>query len=335
MKPDTSRRVCVIVVNYRAGALLVKCLDSIASQAKKPDRVLVIDNASEDAFFDKAKTAYPQFEFIALEENTGFAFANNLGAKMADDCGWIALLNPDAFAQPDWLGKLFRAASANTSFTFFASRSLRASQPDIVDSAGDVYHVSGKAWSRGNAKPASHAFLENDEVFGPSAAAAMYRRDVFLESGGFDESFFCYMEDVDLAFRLRLANHKCLYVADAIVHHEGSSSAGRMSDFFVYHSARNMVWTFMKNMPTPMLAGYFLQFLALNILSIPAYAASGRLFAAMRGKWSAFMGLPGILRKRKTIMTARKASISSILKTMSRGLLAPYSSWLSRNRRSG
>ncbi len=332
MKPDANSRVCVIVVNYRAAALLLKCLDSIASQTKKPDRVLVIDNASHDMFFDKAKAAYPQFEFIALEENTGFAFANNFGVKMADDCGWIALLNPDAFAQPDWLEKLFIAASANPSFTFFASRSLRASQPDVIDSAGDVYHVSGKVWSRGNEEPASHAFLGNDEVFGPSASAAMYRRDVFLESGGFDESFFCYMEDVDLAFRLRLMNHKCLYVADAVVHHEGSSSSGKMSDFFVYHSARNMVWTFIKNMPTPMPAVYFPQFLALNILSIPAYAAAGRFFAAIRGKWSAVMGLPEVLRKRKTIMMTRKASSGSILKAMSRGFLAPYSSWLSRNR---
>jgi GT2 family glycosyltransferase len=332
MKPGTNSRVCVIVVNYRAGELLLKCLDSIASQSRKPDRVLVIDNASADPCFDKGRATYPQFEFIALGENTGFAFANNFGAKMADDCGWIALLNPDAFAQPDWLGKLFTAASANQPFTFFASRSLRAGQPDIIDSAGDVYHVSGKVWSRGNEEPASGAFLGDDEVFGPSAAAAMYRRDVFLEAGGFDESFFCYMEDVDLAFRLRLANHKCLYVANAVVHHEGSSSSGRMSDFFVYHGARNMAWTFIKNMPAPMLAGYFLQFLALNILSIPAYAASGRLLPAIRGKWSALMGLPGILRKRKAVQTARKASSGSILKAMRRGLFAPYSSWLSRNR---
>lgn len=332
MKPDTSRRVCVIVVNYQAGGLLPKCLDSIASQSKKPDRVLVIDNASDDPYFDKGRAAYPQFEFIALDENTGFAFANNLGAKLADDCGWIALLNPDAFARPDWLEKLVTAASANPSFTFFASRSLRAGQPDIIDSAGDIYHVSGKVWSRGNAEPASHAFLGNDEVFGPSAAAAMYRRDVFLEVGGFDESFFCYMEDVDLAFRLRLANHKCLYVAGAVVHHEGSASSGRMSDFFVYHGARNMAWTFIKNMPAPMLAGYLFQFLTLNILSIPAYALSGRLLPAIRGKWSALMGLPEILRKRNAVQMARKASSGSILKAMRRGLFAPYTSWLSRDR---
>jgi GT2 family glycosyltransferase len=334
MKPDANNRICVIVVNYKAGELLLKCLDSIASQTKAPARVIVIDNASDDPYFGKGRTAYPQFELIALDKNTGFASANNLAAKMADDCGWIALLNPDAIARPDWLEKLSSAASANEPFTFFASRSIRADQPDILDSAGDVYHVSGKVWSRGNAERASGAFLGDDEVFGPSAAAAMYRRDVFLEAGGFDESFFCYMEDVDLAFRLRLMNHKCLYVAGAIVHHKGSASSGRMSEFFVYHSARNMAWTFMKNMPARMLALYFFQFLALNILSIPAYAVGGRLVPAIKGKWAALIGLPEVLRKRQNIMAARKASDNAILRVMLRGFLAPYSSWISREGRS-
>ena len=89
------------------------------------------------------------------------------------------------------------------------------------------------------------------EIFAPCAAAALYRRAAFLEAGGFDEHFFCYMEDVDLGFRLRLLGYRCGYAPAAIVHHVGSGTTGARSPFTVYHGHRNLVWTYVKNMPTP------------------------------------------------------------------------------------
>jgi GT2 family glycosyltransferase len=98
--------------------------------------------------------------------------------------------------------------------------------------------------------PASALKGSECEIFSPCAAAALYRRSALLEVGGFDEDFFCYVEDVDLGFRLRLAGYRCLYVPLSVAHHIGSgTTGGKNSDFSVYHGHRNLVWAFVKNMP--------------------------------------------------------------------------------------
>ena len=94
---------------------------------------------------------------------------------------------------------------------------LRAHDPHRVDGTGDCYHVSGLVWRRDRGILAASAHNESGEIFSPCAAAALYRREAFLEIGGFDEDFFCYLEDVDLGFRLRLQGHRCRYVANATV----------------------------------------------------------------------------------------------------------------------
>jgi GT2 family glycosyltransferase len=124
-----------------------------------------------------------------------------------------------------------------------------------LDGAGDEYHVSGLAWRRFYNHLANGYGLKPEEVFGACAAAAMYRREDFLKIGGFDEDYFSYFEDVDLSFRLRLAGGRCLYVPDAIVHHVGSASTGKLSDFVVYYGHRNLVWTFFKDMPGTLVLG--------------------------------------------------------------------------------
>ena len=102
----------------------------------------------------------------------------------------------------------------------------------------------------GHGVPVSSVSEEVREVFSPCAAAALYRRSALVEIGGFDDDFFCYSEDVDLGFRLMLAGHSCLYVPTSVTHHVGSgTTGGQNSDFAVYHGHRNLVWTYVKDMP--------------------------------------------------------------------------------------
>src|SRR6185436_15150615 len=135
---------------------------------------------------------------------------------------------------------LLEAAAAEPAFACFASELRMAGDPRLLDGAGDVYHVSGLSWRRGHQRPLSGLGTERREVFSPCAAAALYRRDVLAAVGGFDESLFCYFEDIDLGFRLRLEGHRCLYVPGAVVHHVGSALSGRRSAFTVYHGHRNL-----------------------------------------------------------------------------------------------
>lgn len=323
-----------MIVNLNGGELLGRALDALARQTVRPARVIVVDNASTDGSAEALERRYPGVEIVQLDENIGFAAANNLVVRRADDCEWIALLNPDAFPEAAWLETLLDAAATDPGFSFFGSRLLRADDPEELDGAGDVYHVSGMAWRRGHRERADGAFLGREEVFSPCAAAALYRRDAFLSVGGFDESYFCYVEDTDLSFRLRLAGHQCLYVPQAVVHHVGSAIAGEQSDFTLYHSFRNLNWTFVKNMPRALFWLYLPQLLFINVLLLVALTLRRRPRIVLSAQWAAVRGLPRVLRQRRALQRARVARTSEIQHAMERGLGGYLTTFLRNFRRS-
>jgi GT2 family glycosyltransferase/O-antigen/teichoic acid export membrane protein len=313
-------RVAVVVVNLNGAAVLDRCLDSLARQTVSPARTIVVDNASTDGSAEGLEERHPGVEVVRRDENVGFAAGNNLAVERATDCEWVALLNPDAFPEPEWLERLLSAAEANPEFAFFGSRLLMADSPKLLDGAGDLYHVSGLAWRDGHGEPAEGAATERREIFSPCAAAALYRRDAFLGVGGFDEDFFCYFEDTDLSFRLRLVGHRCLYVPDAVVHHVGSTTVGVDSDFTVYHSFRNQVWTFAKNMPGGMVWLYLPQLVLVQTLLLAAFAMRGRPGVMLRAQRDALRGLPHVLRKRGAIQWERTVEPKDVRRVMERGL---------------
>lgn len=314
--------VAVVLVDWNAGGLITTCLEALARQTLRPGAVMVVDNASDPPTWRHVGTAPERLEMIRLPRNLGFAAGVNRGVALAEGVEWIALLNPDAFPQPDWLERLVAAASRNPDYGFFASRQISAEAPERLDGTGDVYAVSGLAWRRDHGEKGAGRRMAEEEVFGPCAAAALYRRGAFLEAGGLDERFFCYFEDVDLAFRLRLAGHRCLYVPDAVVTHVGSASSGRRSAFTVYHGHRNLVWTFFKNMPSPLLARYWPHHLLLNAVSIAHLAARGQGGPILRAKRDAFRALPRVWQQRREIQATRHASAADLRRVMAGGLEA-------------
>jgi GT2 family glycosyltransferase len=323
MSESRQRRVAdvaVVIVNANAGAYLEQTLAALDRQTLPPRRVIVVDNASVDGSADGIEERHPAVEVQRLTTNLGFAGGNNLGARDAEDCRWVALLNPDAFAEPDWLERLVDAAETNREYSFFASRLLQAQSPDILDGTGDVYHVSGLAWRRDHGRRVDERQLERGEVFSPCAAAALYERDAFLEVGGFDENFFCYFEDSDLSFRLRLAGRRCLYVPEAVVHHVGSATTGRESDFTIYHSCRNLAWAYVKNMPGPLFWLYLPQHLFVNILNVVWFSTTGQARIVLASKRDALRGLPRVLRERRAIQGRRRIAARDLRRQMDRGI---------------
>jgi GT2 family glycosyltransferase len=315
-------RVGVVIVNYNAAGFLDRALGALARQTRPPDRVIVVDNASTDGSAEGLEHALPAVEVVKLDANVGFAAANNLGVRAASDCDWVALLNPDAFPEPDWLERLVEATRAERDYSFFASRLLLADDPDRVDGTGDVYHVSGLAFRRDHGRPAKHAARPQEEVFAPCAAAALYRRDAFLAVGGFDERYFAYLEDLDLAFRLRLAGHRCLYVPSSTALHHGSAIAGRTSDFTIYHSQRNLVWTYVKNMPSPLVWLYLPQHLLVNVAALVAYSLLGQPRAIVCAKRDAVRGLPRVLAERRRLQRERAVAARELRRLMGKGFAA-------------
>ena len=316
-------RVAAIIVNWNAGAYLTAALDALAKQRRRADRIVVVDNASTDGSRE-AVAQLPGVELIPLDANVGFAAANNIAAAAVADCDWLAFLNPDAFPEPQWLERLLRAAEEHPGIAMFASELRLASDPSKLDGAGDAYHVSGLPWriAHGERAPTDH--LEPREVFSPCAAAALVRRDIFNEVHGFDPSFFCYLEDVDLAFRLRLLGHRCLYVPGAVVWHVGCGTTGVRSAFAIYHGHRNLVWAWVKNMPGWRVWLYTPQHVLLTLVSLVRFGAIRHGRTIVRAKFDAVAGLGRALSERRKIQRTRKATGREIIAAMSRGWLTPY-----------
>lgn len=316
-------RIGLIIVNYNSGELLGRCLAAVRAQERAADRVVVVDNASSDDSLAAVETQYPGVEVLRLAANTGFAAANNRGLERCVDCQWVALLNPDAFPEPGWLAALARAAAEHPDAGSFASRLLMDDDQGRLDGIGDAYHVSGLVWRIGHGRPAPDEG-ERREVFAACAAAAMYRRDGLRRIGGFDESYFCYNEDVDVGFRLRLQGLACWYVPDAVVRHVGSATTGRHSDFSLFHGHRNLVWTWFKNMPAGLLLRFLWQHMLLNLVSVVALSLQYRTTAVLRAKWSALRGMPRVLGQRRQVQAGRVAASSELLAAMTRGWWRAY-----------
>jgi len=308
-----SPRVCVVIVNWNSWQLLEQCLQALMLQTWQDFKVVVFDNASVRVAPEGFRERHAGIEFIWSDRNLGFAAANNVAIYDVKDVEWLALLNPDAIPEPDWLAQLMEATHQHPDYAAFGSRQLIAGSEHLLDGDGDSYHISGLVWREGHDTLVASAKNDVREVFSPCAAAAMYRRDVLVAVGGFDADFFCYLEDVDLGLRLRLAGHRCLLVPGAVVRHVGSATTGgQQSDFAVYHGHRNLVWCYLKNMPGILLWLSLPLHIAMNLATICVFMMRGQGLIILKAKRDALLGLPKMWRKRKEIQSKRVVAVGRI-----------------------
>ncbi len=318
-------KVTVAIVNWNGERFLDRCLSALLAQTVTPHEIILVDNASSDASLDIARL-YPSVRILELNENLGFARGNNVAIQTAAaESEWIALLNPDAFPEPRWLEALVSAARENDEVDVFGSKLINAADPSLIDGAGDAYHISGLVWRMGHGVPVASLSAQVSEVFSPCAASALYRRSALLEVGGFDEDYFCYVEDVDIGFRLRLAGYRCLFVPASVVHHVGSgTTGGQHSEFAMYHGHRNVVWTFVKDMPGLLFWLLLPLHILMNLASILWFVLKGRGGVILRAKRDALLGLPKMWRKRKMIQSTHIASVREIFRLLDKGIIPAW-----------
>lgn len=302
-------KTALIIVNYNSGKLLHRCLRCLSQQTVHPARIIVVDNASSDGSSDSIKTAGNDVELLRIARNVGFSRANNLAVSYLHGVEWVAFLNPDAFPEANWLEELLKATIAYPTIDIFASRLMKAEPGDILDGAGDTYHFTGLAWRRFHGASLTSDALAEKEVFSACAGAAMYRMEAFKMAGGFDEHFFCYMEDVDLGYRLRLMGKRCMYIPTASVVHMGSAISGKISGFVLYYGHRNIVWTFLKDTPLPLLILLLPWHVAMTFVLLGYFSCKGLGFHYLRSKRDAIKGLSAVLRDRKRIQQKRCVSV--------------------------
>ncbi len=308
-------RFSVVIVNFNGGEYLQGAVDSLAAQTFRDFEVIVWDNASSDKSASHLDTSkLDRCRVVEWPENLGFAAGNNRAAEQASG-EWLALLNPDAVAAPDWLERMDAAIRADPACRMFASAQFNLSDPTILDGTGDSYLVFGFPWRGGFGHPAS-TLPGPGECFSPCGAGAIIHTASFRDFNGFDERLFCYCEDVDLGFRMRLAGEYCLFVPDAVILHEGGGLAGKQSEFAVYHGTRNRLWVYLTRMPLILL---LLTLPGHLILTLYLIAHAGR---SKRGRYTrqalrdALSGLKAHQRNTAWPTPRRKVSLLALARSM-------------------
>lgn len=313
--PDGKPEVSIVVLAYESGPLLADCLAALRAQTFRDFEVVLADNASSDGAPQAAAANDPSIRLIENGANLGFAAGINRAVDAARG-DWVALINPDAFAEPDWLERLMRASEDHPQARCFASRQLMARDPRVLDGLGDVMALAGFPF-RGGHRSADPGPAAPGEVFSACGGAMLIARDLFQALGGFDERLFCYCEDVDLGYRMRLVGEPTLVIPDAVVRHVGSaSSGGPRSDFATFHGTRNRFWVFVKDTPPALFWLTLPLHLATTVLLFFRHWTRGELASPWRGFKAALDGLPAILQARRQTQATRRCGSWEIARAM-------------------
>src|SRR6058998_1500499 len=313
-------RCHVVVLNWNGRDSIRPCLRSVLHQTYAAYRVVVVDNASTDGSCDIVRDEFPEVTLIPLPENLHFARGTNAGLREAlrdTECAFIATLNNDTRVDPDWLAELVRMAGDRVGMV--ASKMVFIDRPNVLNSTGVSIGPDGSAMDRGWNSVDEGQFDTAVDVFGPSAGAALYRREVLETVGLFDADFVAYYEDLDLAWRARLAGWEGRFSPRAVVFHKYSASTSPRALWKTYQGERNRIWNLVQNYPrrliataVPWNAGRLGAALLRRSRSPrPASGLQGpsmsEVGAAMaRARLDAYRGLPRAIRKRRLRAAYRK-----------------------------
>ncbi len=313
----TKAHVSVIILTWNGRAYLKECLDSLAEQTYRDFETLVVDNGSKDGSAAYIHEYYPWVKLVALSENVGFAEGNNRG--LAGCSGeYIVTLNNDTKVETEFLAELVKAAEADSSIGMAAAKMLNFYAPERIDSVGVKAAYNGMGYNIGVGERDEGQYDSPSPVFGPCAGAALYRRAMLDEIGFFDPDFFAYYEDLDLAWRGRLAGWRCVTAPSAVVYHIHSATSGKMSPFTVYQVQRNKWYVMIKNWPAALLMERLPRILLYDLGSIALAVIRGRGGAALRARFHVLRNLPALVRKRSGVRALRRISITEV-----EGLLVP------------
>ena len=294
--PDISARI--IIVAFQSGDHLQVCLDHLAEQSLGEFEVVIVNNDCPDNCTATLTLPDGRFRILDAPENLGFAGGSNLGAAGAH-APWIITLNPDAWPKPDWLERLMAAGQMYPDADMLSSTLLKSDAPNIVDGFGDAYSIFGIAWRGGHNSQAMDLPEEDMDVFGPCGAAAAYRRERFEAAHGFDSTYFCYLEDVDLAIRLRRMGSYCVQVRQAEVLHYGSGSTGKESDFQYFQTYKNNLRMIIKTAPLALLPVQLTAYMLSQCYILFRNRNSKGAAARIKGLKEGVRGMPQAFRDRR------------------------------------
>jgi GT2 family glycosyltransferase len=319
--------ISVIVVNWNQKELLRACLRSILAQEGVQFEIIVVDNGSTDGSVEMVEGEFQgeqldaSVALIRNAQNRGFCAATNQGI-WGSKGDFIALLNNDAEAGPDWLKALRGAFERRPEIGMAACKILTHENPRRIDKVGHLIYLDGQNRGRASGEWDHGQYDRVEEILWPDGCAAMYRRTMLDRIGGFDEDFFAYADDAELGLRAQIAGWKCLYIPDAVVRHRRGATLGLRSARRLELIERNRLLLAAKLFPwsllwlngmyhaTRLAAGVWAAALGRGETGLyPGWRGKALMITAMaHGDWQALRMLPLMLRKRREIARIRALS---------------------------
>jgi GT2 family glycosyltransferase len=263
-----SARVSAVVVAFRHDvSVLDALLRALAAQSPPPCEVLVVDNGGDPALDAAGASSGLSVRVLRPPANLGYVGASNLAASDATG-DWLLFVNPDSLPAPDALEHLLAAADPDTALV---GAQILLPDRERVNAGDNPLHIAGVSWSGRLMEPLEHGPPRDVAV--ASGAFLLVRTADFAALGGYHDGYFLYHDDVDLAWRARLAGRQVRYVPDALVVHDYDFEKGTYKWFWL---ERNRLWTVLSN--------YEARTLALMAPVLLAMEAAVLVFA-LRGGW--------------------------------------------------
>lgn len=315
----------VIIPNYNGMKYLPACIKALKRQTEQDFELLVVENASTDG--SEEWLLENQIPFLREKENLGFAGGVNAGIREVKT-PYVLLLNNDTEVFPDFLERMEREIARHRKIFSVSAKMLQAKSPDRVDDAGDGMTLMGWAYQRGKGLKGEE-YERQADIFASCGGAAIYRTQALKELGFFDETYFAYLEDIDLSWRAKLQGYFNLYCPLAKVYHYGSATSGsEYNAFKVRCSARNHVFTMYKNQANWQLFIHFPWLVVGIVIKAVFFYQKGLLPSFLKGT------LEGILRigevKRSNFCTVPFARLLSLEWEMAVGTLEYLIQYLKR-----
>lgn len=323
--------VTIAIVTFNSQRYIRRCIEAVLRQEGIPAEVVVADNASTDGTRRILDDFRGRVRIIACDRNLGFAAGQNLAIRASSGADWVLTLNPDVLMQSDFVRNLVEAGAADPSVGAVCGKllSIAAGFEPLsearVDSAGIYFTPNLRHFDRGWRESDGRRFERSQYVFGASAAAALYRRemihDIAVDGHFFDPDFFVYREDADVAWRAQLFGWRCLYAPDAVAHHVRTATPENrraLPAFINMHSVKNRFLMRIKNATPGLYRRYWLPMTVRDLMVV-----GGSIFcepSSLPAFWRVAKCLPRAIEQRRQIMARRRVSDEEMVEMFGAGV---------------
>jgi GT2 family glycosyltransferase len=310
--------VAVTIVTYNSGRFIKRCLESVLAQKYPRKEIIVIDNASTDGTIDILEQFEDRCKIVYNDENIGFSAAQNQAIRLSGS-EWVLTLNPDVLLLPNFIQALVDAGQMHPKIGTVCGKLLAIlatfDLPDkpLVDSTGIYFTPMLRHLDRGSQEVDNGHYLNHEYVFGATAAAALYRRemieDILVDGEFFDEEFFVYREDADVAWRAQLFGWRCMYTPHARGYHVRNVLPGNrraLPPVINMHSVKNRFLMRVKNMTGDL---YRRNWFSITCRDMVVFGCClVREHSSLKAFWYLAKHWRAAMQKRQYIMTHRRVT---------------------------